>query len=117
MARRSEDPVLRSSRREALFVLLMWLGALSYTIAYCSRFGYQRSLDSLTFILGFPDWVFWGVIAPWAVCLLVSFGFATWVMRDEDLEADPVGQDANPVRGAAGSESCPTPPGTDGGDR
>ena len=89
MPRRPEDPVLRSSRREALVVLLVWLGAMTYTVTYCYRHGYGRALDSLTFVLGFPDWVFWGILVPWAVCLVVSWWFSASLMRDEDLGEDP----------------------------
>ncbi|HMC67096.1 MAG TPA: DUF997 family protein [Gemmataceae bacterium] len=89
MPRPPEDPVLRSSRREAIVVLLMWLGALAYTVTYCYLFGYNRSFESLKFVWGFPDWVFWGIIAPWSVCLVLSYLFATFFMRDEDLGEDP----------------------------
>ena len=103
MSRQPEDPVLRSSRREAIVVLILWLCALTYTVGYCSLFGYQRSLESLTFILGFPDWVFWGVIAPWAVCLVLSYWFSSFFMRDEDLGEDPdeAGHPASTERGDA----------------
>ncbi len=88
MPGRREDPVLRSSRREAVFVLLLWAAALVYTVGYCALHGYGDSAESLTFILGFPDWVFWGILAPWAVCFLVTFGFAGFFMKDEDLGAE-----------------------------
>jgi hypothetical protein len=88
MPRKTEDPALRQARREAAFVLLLWAGALTYTVVYCTRYGYDRSLDSLTFVLGFPDWVFWGIVVPWALCLVVSCLFAAFFMRDEDLGED-----------------------------
>jgi len=88
MAHRPEDPVLRSSRREALLVLCVWLVALTYTVTYCYLYGYNRPLASLTFVLGFPDWVFWGILVPWGACLVFSWVFCTFFMRDEDLGED-----------------------------
>ena len=85
MPAREEDPVLRSARREAIVVFCIWLAAFSYTIPYCYTHGYNRSIESLTFVLGFPDWVFWGIVAPWFVCLAVSLLFGALFMRDEDL--------------------------------
>lgn len=63
----------------------LWLAAMVYTIAYCHFNGYGRDAESLTFVLWFPDWVFWGVIVPWTVCLLFSLVFAFRIMGDEPL--------------------------------
>jgi len=89
----NDDPVLRSSRREAALILAIWLVAMVYTVTYCYVHGYQRSgvelsVEELNFVLGFPDWGFWGIVAPWGVCLVISFWFAFWFIRDEDLGAD-----------------------------
>lgn len=90
MARRAdEDPILASSRVEAIAALVVWGVATVYTVTYCYLFGYGRPLESLTFVLGFPDWVFWGVIVPWVVCLFLSAWFAFGFIRDVDLGHDP----------------------------
>jgi hypothetical protein len=89
MPPREEDPVVRSARREALFVLVIWLAAMTYTVGYCYLFGYNRKIEDLQFVLGFPDWIFYGVIAPWGVCLLLSWIFSYVLMTDEDLGQDP----------------------------
>jgi hypothetical protein len=81
----TEDPVLRSARKEAVVVFLIWLAALLYTIPYCYLNGYNRPVESLKFVLGFPDWVFWGILTPWTVCVLLSLYFGHHFMRDEDL--------------------------------
>jgi Protein of unknown function (DUF997) len=91
MARSPEDPVLQSSRREAFFVMLLWLAALVYSLTYCSAYGYDRDVASFTFVLGFPDWVFWGIVVPWAVCVAISGWFSFWFMRDEPLGDEPEG--------------------------
>ena len=85
MPQAAEDPVLRSARREALVVFATWLCALVYTVTYCARHGYNRSADDLQFVLGFPDWVFWGIVVPWGVCFVVSWWFSYVFMTDEDL--------------------------------
>lgn len=100
MAARREDPLLRSARREALYVLVMWLGALAYTVGYCARYGYGRSADDLQFVLGFPDWVFWGIVVPWAVCIALSSLLAFGIMADADL-----GEEADAEAGSAAREA------------
>ena len=47
--------------------------------------------------LGFPDWIVWGVIVPWSICICISFVFGAIFMRDDDLGEDQVeegGRDA-----------------------
>jgi hypothetical protein len=93
---RLEDPVLVSARREALLVFAIWITACVYSIGVCYRFGYHRDADSLTYVLGFPDWVFWGLVVPWTTCTLLSFILSAVVIRDEDLgkerSEEPLGE-------------------------
>jgi hypothetical protein len=88
MAAPTEDPVLRSGRREALVALVIWLTAMAYTVTYGQLYGYGRTVEDLTFVFGFPDWIFWGVVVPWATCLVVSWWFAYVFMTDESLGED-----------------------------
>lgn len=88
MSQRPEDPVLKSSRREAAFCILLWVAACAWTVGYCALKGYGRDPKSLTFILGFPDWIFWGVMVPWIVCLVATLWFALGFMKAEDLGAE-----------------------------
>ena len=85
MERPKEDPLLHSARREALIVFGVWLAAMVYTVTYCAWRGYGRSIEDLTYVCGFPDWVFWGIVAPWCACTLVSLWFAYHVMTDDPL--------------------------------
>ena len=90
----SEDPLLRSARREAIVSLMLAALALAYTIGYAALFGYGRTGESLTFVLGIPDWVFWGIVIPWLACLGVSWWFSFWFVEDDILEhaeAAPLG--------------------------
>lgn len=80
-----DDPVLKSTRREAVVALGLFCAALLSTVGLCAWLGYGRSPESLTFVLGVPDWVFWGVLCPWAGCFLAAFWFAFRFMKDADL--------------------------------
>jgi fatty acid desaturase len=79
---------VRHARREAVFVAVLWCAAAVYTIAYCAAFGYGRSAQDLRFVFGIPDWVFWGIVTPWTVCLAIGCWFSWFYMTDEPLGAD-----------------------------
>lgn len=89
-----EDPVVTSSRREAIWTTLLWAAALAYSVGYCYVHGYRHSrpldkdLTGMTFYFGWPDWVFWGIVAPWLVCVVISTVFAFAFMRDGKLADD-----------------------------
>jgi hypothetical protein len=97
-----EDPVVKSGRREALFTLVMWLAAVIYTVGYCTLHGYGPRPHDEHFVLWFPSWVFWGIVAPWLVCAIVSSLFALFVMQDAPLASDA---DAPPDDNAAGDNA------------
>lgn len=80
-----EDPVLTSSRREALIAFAIWLTACVYCIGVCYRYGYGRDAATLTYVLGFPDWIFYGVVLPWTICTVLCFLMAYFVIADSDL--------------------------------
>lgn len=88
MAHENEDPVVTSTRREALGVLAAWLIAMTYTVTYCYVYGYDRKAADLKFVLGFPDWFFWGLVVPWTLCVVVSWLYAFYFMQDADLGDD-----------------------------
>ena len=70
----NESSNVTSSRREARVAFVLWLVAMSYSVMYCSLHGYYGTAEELTFVLGFPSWVFWGVLVP----LDVVHGAFTW---------------------------------------
>ena len=88
VAERSNPPLVESARREAWVVLVVWAVTAAYTTSYCFTYGVDRTLDNITFVLGFPDWIFWGVVVPWYVCLAFSVWFAYGFMRDDPLGAE-----------------------------
>ncbi len=38
-----------------------------------------------------PDWVFWGVLAPWAAATAFSVWFGLFYMKDDALDEDESG--------------------------
>jgi hypothetical protein len=90
------DPLVRSAFREAVVVSLIWLSAMVWSVGVSWWLGYGRSEQELRLVLGFPEWVFWGIVVPWVSCAGISWLFAVWFVRDgelgEDLEdADDLG--------------------------
>ncbi len=109
-----DDPSFLRSRREAFLILSMWLCCFLYSVPYCYLNGYQtreplanavgpgisnlaeglnarnRTSDSVTypFDLGIPDWVFWGVITPWALCILATVIFCVFIFAEDELAPD-----------------------------
>jgi hypothetical protein len=89
MSQPADDPVLHSARREAIVVFITWVCAFAWTVTVCYLRGYNRKLEDVSFVLGFPDWVFWGIIVPWAACFALSYWFSYFFMTDADLGTDP----------------------------
>lgn len=86
MSHPNEDPVVSDSRREAVLTLILFAIAASYTVGYSTLFGYDRDFESMTFVLGVPDWVFWGIIVPWCACTLAGWLLSIFVIRNNVLE-------------------------------
>lgn len=89
------DPLLRNARREAIIIGLVWLGATVYCCVSAYVMGYDRPGRTLgpadvRPILGFPRWVFWSYLVPWAVCGIFTFWFAGFYMVDDDLGSDHI---------------------------
>ncbi len=89
--RGSEQRLLRNARREGLVILGAWAVALLWGVGVSYLFGYGRDPRAIGLVLGMPDWVFWGVALPWALCLLFSVWFCFWYMADDDLGQDREG--------------------------
>ncbi|MGF1578300.1 MAG: hypothetical protein ACFCD0_02930 [Gemmataceae bacterium] len=108
---------MQRSRREAIFILVLWGLCFLYTVPYCYFNGYlshepmpeklstgpaigkllgpleghdrKHELPDMPYDLGIPDWVFWGVALPWGLCLVVTFVFCLFFYSEEDLGQDP----------------------------
>ena len=86
----AETRCLRQSRRELWLILLAWLGCALWVIGYCSLNAYDLAPEEVATLLGFPDWVFWGVVTPWMVANAFTFSFCLRALKnDEDEEAAP----------------------------
>ncbi len=93
MSKNVEDSVCRTGRREALVAAATWCAAAAYTVGYCALHGYGRTMDDLQFVLGIPDWVFWGIVVPWSICLAIGVWFSYVFMTDADLSQEDPGAD------------------------
>jgi len=83
-----EQRLLRQARREGLVILAAWAVALVWSVGSGVLLGYHRSAQSMHLILGMPDWVFWSVAFPWAICLAITVWFCFFFMADDDLGRD-----------------------------
>lgn len=82
--------ILRNSRREAVFTVIVWVLACLYTVGYAGLFAYRGPGEQPELIGGMPSWVVWGVVLPWFACTAVTCWYAMCGIVDEDLgeEAD-----------------------------
>lgn len=85
MSNLTKEPILKTARREMFAAAGIWLAALVWSVGYCAKYGYHLKAEDLKFVLGFPDWIFWGVVLPWGLCTLISGAFAFGFMQDADL--------------------------------
>lgn len=86
MDREDWGPGYRNALWESFVLLANYVAALVYTIVYSYVFGYDRDPATVVTYWGVPDWVLWGVFAPWACCVLVTIWFSFFYMADDDLE-------------------------------
>ena len=56
---------------------------------------------TLEFVLGFPSWVFWGIVVPWGVCTVIACWLSFAFIRDEPLEEAAPPPDAPSAGGEA----------------
>lgn len=85
MSHPHEDPLVRSSRREAIIVTALFLATMAYTLIYSAINGYNRPAGDIQIVYGFPDWIFWGVVVPWGICTIISIAYALIFMTDDPL--------------------------------
>ena len=105
------DPLIIHCLREARFIIGVWACCFIYTVSYCYLHGYlvheplpsatpwavtnllgplesfNRDPDSVTYPLGLgiPDWVFYGIILPWLLCIVASFWYGLFLFTEDDL--------------------------------
>lgn len=73
--KRRKEEYLKSKKEFKKGVIVTAIFILFSTIV--SYFlGYKRSFAEIKYILGFPDWVFYGVLLPWIAIVLYTIFFA-----------------------------------------
>lgn len=73
--KRRKEEYLKSKKEFKKGVIVIAIFILFSTIV--SYFlGYKRSFVEIKYILGFPDWVFYGVLLPWIAIVLYTIFFA-----------------------------------------
>lgn len=98
--------LFRNAKREAFIVAIVWAITLVWSVGYCYLFGYQHdgNVDAKPrppgIVLGFPDWIFWGIMLPWVLASAFTVWFGLWGMADDDLGADT--HEAEPKEGGEG---------------
>jgi hypothetical protein len=85
MSHPNEDPLVTSSRREAIIVTVFFLAAMAYTLTYCGLYGYGPNAVITPLVFGFPHWIFYGVIVPWVACTIVSIAYALIFITNDPL--------------------------------
>ncbi len=60
----------------ALFIFTSCL--ISYFV------GYRKPAEEIKFILGIPDWVFWGVLIPWIAIVLFTVWYGLFKMKGDE---------------------------------
>ena len=98
--------LVTSARREAILCGVIFVCAISYSITTCVRMGYSPPGEKeMTYVLGFPDWVFHGIMIPWAICTVIAWLFSFVIMQDVDLgDAAPASDDSEFLSETVASE-------------
>jgi hypothetical protein len=82
------DPLVKSSAREAVIVTAIWAAAMLWSVGVSRWLGYGEQPPVPRLVLGFPQWVFYGIVAPWLACAAVSWWFGAFFVRDGELGQD-----------------------------
>ena len=69
----------RRSRREAAVAGLIWFLAALWTVGVSYWLGYNRPALSVG---GVPEWVVWGIFAPWIVFFLIHAWYSLIYVRE-----------------------------------
>lgn len=90
----------RNALKEMRFVAGCWVLAFLWTVGFCYLHGYehshrawvvqaglaeQRHVGNFRHVLGLPDWIAYGIVAPWLVCSVVTVVYGLFFMKNDDL--------------------------------
>ena len=95
--------LLNNARREAWLVLGTWAIFLTWVVGYSYLRGYQHPDESLLvrwglavspekaplkLVLGLPEWIFYGIFAPWLAAMAFTVFFGLRILKEDDLGED-----------------------------
>jgi hypothetical protein len=84
---RDYDPVFLHARREAIVLLVAFVGFLVWTVGTSFVLGFRQPVDEpLRVVFGMPHWVFWGVFLPWMAANVFTIVFSIFCVADDPLE-------------------------------
>ncbi len=81
-------PDYRRSRLEAIVAALIWFAAGLWTVGVSYYLGYDTPARSIG---GVPEWVVWGIGAPWVTFFLVHSWYSLYFLRDDDEDGGGAG--------------------------
>jgi hypothetical protein len=96
--------------REAILVAIVWIVTLFWVVGGILMTAYvpeaERPVDP-ELILGMPAWVVWGLWIPWLVLIFVTWGFARFILKDDEPYMDWPEHDSCSARLIAGVAQIP----------
>ncbi len=75
---------IRQSRREFAGILITWGVFMIWVIGYASARAYPDDPSAMPLLLGFPQWIVWGIALPWLAATLVTIFFSLRIMKDHE---------------------------------
>lgn len=66
-------------------MLVTWVVFLVWTLTYNGTQAFDMEKSGIDPIWGMPRWVFFGILVPWIVGVVLTFWFATFFMKDTNL--------------------------------
>jgi uncharacterized membrane protein YhdT len=84
----TEDPRYRVSNREALIAAGFFLAYIVITIGTAWVIGGDQDIDEISFVFGFPDWLFWSTFVLGGVFCVVPYFLIKRFFTDMPLDAD-----------------------------
>ncbi len=80
------NSVYLNSLRETYLILATWVIFAAWVIGYSMSYGYNNSPETFSTVGGIPEWIFWGIGLPWVLAVVVTIGFAVFIVKDDPLD-------------------------------
>ncbi len=90
------DPVYQNSKRETQWILFIWALFAIWVVGISGWLGYKTDPEApVKVVMGFPNWVFWGIAVPWLGANIAICTFAIKFMKDDPLGDDSENHSSN----------------------